>query len=105
MQIQLSVTFGIVIADECDLNEEVCMIQWTMGSVNYGDELNQGEGFDKATFFFLLTPKYQRSIVNALNSCFNKYNRWSTRMFLVLNNKVNIFIPLTNWIQHSIFET
>ena len=52
MQIQLSVTFGIVIADECDLNEEVCMIQWTMGSVNYGNELNQGEGFDKATFFF-----------------------------------------------------
>lgn len=24
-------------------------------SVNYGDELNQGEGFDKATFFFINT--------------------------------------------------
>ena len=59
-----------MIADECDLNEEVCMIQLTMGSVNYGDELNQGEGFDKATFFFLLTPKYQRSIVSQYSSFF-----------------------------------
>lgn len=65
MQIQLSVTFEIVIADECDLNEEVCMIQWTMGSVNYGDELNQGEGFDKAIFFFINTEvsaQYRRHL-------------------------------------------
>ena len=79
-------------------------------SVNYGfselwGRFKSRRRIWQSHILFLLIPKYQRSIVNTLNSCFNKYNRWNTRMFLVLNNKVNIFIPLTNWIQHSIFET
>lgn len=41
-------------------------------SVNYGDELNQEDGFDKAKFFFINT-EVSAQYRQCVSSCFNKY--------------------------------